>query len=149
MDRLFGKRNRFCWQMTETHGTGVLLKFLNKEKSKWHLKFTLQNEDATWALCKQKLIAELDSMSSKKSHPLFDRNTTGQTVKDYVEQKTELWSKFFPCLSCSDLNLIALTGLDEKSIKALKSHKSSEKENFVELCKFYSILDEPQESTSS
>ena len=133
--------------ITETHGTGVLLMFLDKEDSKWHLKFTLTNADATWSVCKQKFIAEFDVVSSKKLYSIFDRKTTAQTMKDYIEKKTELWSKFFPSLSTSDLNLIALAGLDEKSIKALKSHKSSEKETFVELCNFYSTLNIPKAST--
>ena len=122
--------------VTETHGTGVLAMLLNKEDSKWHLKFTLTNPDATWTVCKQKFIAEFDDTSSKQLYSIFDRKKS--------EKKIELWSKFFPSLSSSDLNLIALAGLDQKSIKALKLHKSTEKETFTELCDYYSTLNNPE-----
>ena len=40
-----------------------------------------------------------------------------------------------------------MAGLEESSIKALQSHKSSEKETFIELCDYYSTL-ESSESTA-
>ena len=109
----------------------------------------MKNRGAKWTVCKEKFIAEFDDVSAKKLHSIFDRKEKDQNLKDYVEKKIEIWSKFFPALSSSDLNLIALAGLDESSIKALKSHKSSEKETFIKLCEYYSTLEGTESEKAS
>ena len=111
--------------VTETHGSGVLLMFLNKDDAKWHLKLTLKTPNATWLAFKQNFITDFEEECSKKLHSLFDRKKDEETMKDYVGKKIEMWSKLFPTLSSSDLNLISLIGLQSSSIKALKSHKFS------------------------
>lgn len=105
-----------------------------------HLKFTLKNPGADWSTFKKNFISDFDQECSKKLHSIFDRKKDNETMKDYVTNKIKIWTKLFPSLTSSELNLIELAGLTEGSIKALKAHKSSEKETFIELCDFYLTL---------
>lgn len=118
----------------QTHSFGVLTFGLEKEGSKWYLRFDAENQDADWQNCKNKFISHFETVYAKKLRDVFDRKKATEKIEAYAKAKMELVKRLFPSLSQSELNLFVMGGLEEKDIKLLKKQKDASKDTFLMLC---------------
>ena len=118
----------------ETHSLGVLPFGLEKEGSKWYLRFDMENPNANWQFCKNKFIENFESVYAKQLRNAFVQKKATEKFEAYAKVRMELAKRLFPSLSQAELNLFVMAGLDEKEIKLLKKQKDASKETFLVLC---------------
>ena len=98
------------------------------------MTFQIQDDEKTWKSTKEGFIHKFEASYAKCLYNSFERKKTDKSMEDYVKERIETWSKLFPSLTKSELNLIVMAGISEDAIKKLKLHKHCDQETLISLC---------------
>ena len=113
------------------------------------MKFTVENEDPTWELCKQKFVSNFTDTFATSLRMVTERKKPTETFAVYGKTRMDLCSKLFPGIPQAHLNSLVMSGLDETSIKRMFRQKNTSRETFLLLLGALDELDAASGSAAS